>query len=129
MNHFYSIISLVLFVCFLSACDNAPEIDIDKTFADAKKKISDITPTSDEVSQAAEKEVQKLSTIEYRVHTLSFEDTPEDMQAQLAELGQKRWSCFHMERNKEELLVFCSRRPKSYLRHLSKLIPVPLHHE
>lgn len=107
------IIALSL-VIVMNGCDWS---DVDA----AKNKLSEWgAPSTDEVSEVATAEWNKLFGIEYKVEHFAAGAAVKDIETVLQGLGKDRWDCFQLERRGDELLAFCKRIPQSYLRYLSK---------
>lgn len=115
---------LTVSVIALTGCQQQEEMTLDevqkslsKTLDQAGKTLGEITERSRRVPDIAQSEVEKIVSFEYRVMKISKTDEPELMEAELAALGEQRWDCFHVEPQGLDLLFFCKRRPKSYLRY------------
>jgi predicted nucleic acid-binding Zn-ribbon protein len=94
---------------------------LDNSLSGIKQEIKKLQPHADQLSDQAQDEVKKLSTFEYLVKTYSNQTSDSDLQAEFTKLGQERWECFEILPVANELRVFCSRRPETYLRYIPKL--------
>ena len=92
--------------------------DVQDTISKATKKIGELTPSSDDVTNLTTEEVAKLFNFEYRVIDLEASLPNSEIELQLSRLGLDRWECFHIEKNGPSLRVFCKRRPKTFLRYM-----------
>ncbi len=123
----YPFIQRFLFIflacCLLPSCDWGNR-NLD-SLSDGLNKIGDkVEPYTERVKKVpemAEEEYEKLFRFEYQVVELSLESNATKLQETLAELGKERWECFHVQPKDEKLLVFCKKRPVSYLRYLGHL--------
>ncbi len=94
---------------------------LDNSLAGIKQEIKKLQPQADQLSDQAQDEVKKLSTFEYLVKTYPNTTSDSDLQAEFTKLGQERWECFEILQVADQLRVFCSRRPETYLRYIPKL--------
>ena len=78
-------------------------------------------PASEKAEKLAKEELRKLHNFEYKVERVAVTAEPGEMQIVLQELGKDRWECFHVERRNDDLLLFCKRRPESYLRYIPRV--------
>ena len=116
--------ALVLLVLLFTACDSNKTSEIEKKLKDTFADLPGLTDT-DEVQKLAVNEYEKLMRIEYRVVDFEIGKSQEDTETMLRDLGAQRWDCFHVERITlglmgERMRFFCKRKPKSYLRLLTK---------
>ena len=133
LNSLYSAIVLILAIglsAVLIGCESADggksSLDgVNATLKQAKRTARDtveaLSPHTDAIGDLANEEVEKLMKLEYHVHTLANDLSTEELNEQLAELGRQRWDCFDTQAHETGLMIFCKRRPKSYLRYLGKL--------
>lgn len=65
-------------------------------------------------------EYRKLRQFQYKVLTMPASEAPQKIEETLNAQGQEFWECFHierrMERDIENYLVFCRRRPDTLLK-------------
>ena len=99
---------------------------IQKTLSDATEKLTEAAPAPGEVKSIASEELAKLSAIEYRIVDFDEDVPAAEMQNMLARLGNERWDCFSTATIGRKIRVFCRRRPESYLRHVQRILPLPL---
>lgn len=120
----------VLIICLLcSACDSSSgdstldtlQEGIGKTYDSAKRTIQDYTPETGPLKDAAEGEIEKLFTFEYKVLEIDSASGAVEIENELAKAGLERWECFSAHQHGDKLRILCSRRPKSYLRYIPKL--------
>ena len=125
--HKYQIVTkaaLALLILFFSACDSQQTSQIERKLKDTLSQVPGLSDT-DEVQKLAVEEYEKLMRIEYRVLDFEIGKSQEDTEAMLRSLGANRWDCFHVEHVTlgllgERMRFFCKRKPKSYLRLLTK---------
>jgi hypothetical protein len=89
--------------------------DLQRTWQDLTRSLQETTP-SQEAQTLAGQEIEKLFAFEYRVQEIPMPSPAAEIEKVMARMGQDRWECFHVESNFEALLLFCKRRPRSYLR-------------
>lgn len=80
-----------------------------------------ISPLGNEVKRSASEELEKLFAVEYKVVEYDQTVSHQEFENQLNLLGKERWDCFHVESLDDTIRVWCKRRPRSYLQHISKL--------
>ena len=105
--------------------------ELKESYTELSSKITDkITKEYEageqQLSDLTDSEIKKLRTIEYKVVDLNTELANQDVEQQLAKLGEERWDCFHLERHNDQLKTYCKRLPSSHLRTLariSKIVP------
>jgi hypothetical protein len=90
--------------------------DLQKTWQDLTRSLQQTAPSREEAQTMAGQEIEKLFTFEYRVQEIPMPSPAAEIEKVMARMGQDRWECFHVESNFEALLLFCKRRPRSYLR-------------
>ncbi|RMG39456.1 MAG: hypothetical protein D6719_13235 [Candidatus Dadabacteria bacterium] len=126
---------LLLLFCLnaLSACqsrqdssDNASEKalteELAKILKEAKKVAGQVSPFNPDVQEKAQKEFEKLFVFEYSVKRFPADIEDHRLEHELNSVGKQRWECFDVERDKDQLVFYCKRRPKTYLRYLPKLM-------
>lgn len=86
----------------------------------AREKFKEIS--QDPQTKQALEEVEKLFQLEYRVVEFAVDKSSADIEKELAQLGQQRWDCFNAVPLASKTLIYCKRRPTSYLRYLEKLL-------
>lgn len=113
----------------LSGCERSvDESQFDKitrsvqdSISSATKKISELTPSSNELSSLTTEEIEKLFNFEYKVIELESTLPNSEIEGKLSQLGIDRWECFHVEKNGAFLRIFCKRRPKTFLRYIQHI--------
>lgn len=86
-------------------------------------RVRELSPRADELKGMTTDEVNKLFAFEYRVQELPVTSTASEIEQAIAALGNERWECFDVESRKETLLIFCKRRPQTYLRYIPRVFP------
>lgn len=86
-------------------------------------RVREMSPSADELKGMTTDEVNKLFAFEYRVQELPVTSTASEIERAIAALGDERWECFDVESRKETLLIFCKRRPQTYLRYIPRVFP------
>lgn len=97
--------------------------EVHQTLRKAEEKIGELGRGSGSVQKLAGDEVEKLFIFEYELVSVPIDSSKAVLESTLQEMGKERWDCFHTERLKKELVFFCKRRPKTYLRYIPSLLP------
>ena len=123
------ILLLIILAVGLWGCDtSSPDVrkltdEFSRTVDDARKRLSDLTPSKDDIRSLTTDELAKLAVFEYKVIDIKKDTSTQDMQEVLAALGQERWECFDTQDYRESLRFFCKRRPQTYLRYVPRMFP------
>jgi hypothetical protein len=74
------------------------------------------------LQKAAQDEVDKLMQVEYLVEEIPGTSSKKALQDHLSKLGADRWECFSISPGSDGtmLRLVCKRKPKSYLRYLTR---------
>lgn len=117
INH---LILLFILPIFFTSCDQGYDstLEIEESVSKLKSTISDLTKKNEKL---AVEEIEKLFIFEYKVASLPSNSTSDVVESNLKLLGKERWECFHVEKTKETIDIYCKRRPKTYLRYMSVL--------
>jgi hypothetical protein len=89
------------------------------------ERVQGMTPSTDEVTAAAQKEFSNLFILEYRVVEVDNGASPEKLQEMLTQLGKDRWECFNILERGASYMIPCRRRPESLLRYVLRFVPWP----
>ena len=113
-----------LVMLILSGCEHVEKVanDSDKI---AKKLVQDLgleEADSQSIQKAAQDEVDKLMQVEYLVEEVPGTFSKKALQDHLSKLGADRWECFSVTPHGDGsmLRIICKRKPKSYLRYLTR---------
>lgn len=114
---------VICLLFLLTACntDSSPEAEallkeMNRALESVKGSIG-----GNELDSLASQEVEKLFVFEYKVIELESEESIDQLNEQLTELGKERWDCFHIEEQAKKIRLFCKRRPKTYLRYIPRV--------
>lgn len=113
-----------MLIILLSSCEHVEKVTSNGDRI-AKKLAQDLglneTDPGD-IEQLAREEVDKLMQVEYLVEELPANISGANLQSKLSALGGERWDCFgiHLSADGTHLKVLCKRKPKSYLRYLTR---------
>ncbi len=124
-----NIFKILLITSYLAlcACQQQPAYqelkeELSQSLQEINSKISkEYQKHEDGIGKLANAELDKLQAIEYHVFELGSEESTEQHQQKLNEIGKERWDCFFIDKSNEFYRVYCRRTPKSYLRYLSRI--------
>jgi hypothetical protein len=115
---------LLLLVILLTSCEHVEKVTSngDKI---AKRLAQDLGLSETdpgEIEKLARDEVDKLMQVEYRVEEVPANISGSILEKKLTTLGEDRWDCFgvHLSADGSHLKILCKRKPKSYLRYLTR---------
>ena len=91
-----------------------------KTYEDAKKGVSSLTP---EVQSMTSAEIDKLFAYEYAVIDVPLSSSRGEVEEKLLLMGRDRWEAFSTEPRSDGTRIYFKRRPASYLRYIPRLAP------
>ncbi len=103
----------------LCGCDSRPEPTIEEVWNQARS-ATDTALNSVENLEAGrtKREFAKLTQYEYNIVELPLEVPTADLQRKLSVLGVDGWDCAPPLTRMEKLLIFCKKRPESFLRYI-----------
>ncbi len=116
--------ALLLLLCFSTGCEHVEKVTSGGDDL-ARKLIQDLgleDADPNNIEKMAREEVDKLLQVEYLVEEIPFSSGGKDLEYRLKILGAERWDCFQIMPNPDgtRLRVVCKRKPKSYLRYLTR---------
>lgn len=124
--HGIKILALVIITVICCACDSGSGArkELDKLQSDLSALLSQakqqLEPHKEQVESYTKGELDKLFQLEYEVREIPLGSDTNVVSAALAELGEQRWDCFHIDHSALNLRIFCKRKPKSYLRYIPR---------
>lgn len=118
-------------VPFLSGCNDPKQqqqLDevvrgLQDAIGRAAESMDGIAPAAKDVSQMTGEELSKLYSWEYVVKEFNWDTPTEKMNEELVALGRDRWECFATVNEASKTRIFCKRRPETYLKYLSHVVP------
>ena len=93
---------------------------IQEAYDSAKNKISELAPVKDQYQNLAQEELNKLYSFEYKVVEFPLTAESLSIEAYLSTLGKDRWECFDTTKTDLKLIIFCKRRPETYLKYIPR---------
>ena len=88
-----------------------------------KDRVTEISPSKEEIKSLTTDELNKLSAFEYHVAEIKRDLSIEELEKELSALGLERWECFEIEQLEKSYRIFCRRRPQTYLRYIPRMFP------
>lgn len=127
-------LGLSLFLCsslFVQGCDTTVDTsqieelskDLEQVLKDTKSRVSELSPSSDDLKNMTTDEFSKLHAFEYKIAEFPRDKSAGELEDELTALGKERWECFEVEALEKQYRLFCRRRPETYLRYLPRMFP------
>lgn len=120
INHTNPLILLFFLQLSFHSCQESYDssLEIEESVEKLKTKLTNLTKKNEKL---AIEEIEKLFSFEYRVASLPSNSSSDVVESNLKLLGKDRWECFHVDKTKDTIEIYCKRRPKTYLRYMNLL--------
>ena len=116
----FKLLALSFVMVMSSGCT---EIPLDDLRDDARDVIEDARTRAVELGELSAEEIGALWAVEYKTVEAATDDLAA-LDAQLNQLGQDRWECYHVSEEGERRVFYFKRRKSNAISYLTNLLKV-----